>query len=228
MGKSHHFFQRRNVTMILNFGRDDTRCNFLVFINAGVKSLCTISREQQFWYIRGAEGESQNVKSSHTDPWSRLFETHCSRRWAIRKPVAKWARVVWYSSNRSEKHYSTTIVTPKEPWFFVPRERGLGLKGVVEKPLRGCLLCKPENPIPTPKDTARTLNIQPQRLHERAYCSCKKRSRQRVARFRVYSGKFTHRLGAKKYGSFSVLLIFWHKFTSRNSQRKKKIFTTSF
>ena len=85
MGKSHHFFQRRNVTMILNFGRDDTRCNFLVFINAGVKSLCTISREQQFWYIRGAEGESQNVKSSHTDPWSRLFETHCSRRWAIRK-----------------------------------------------------------------------------------------------------------------------------------------------
>ena len=150
MGKSHHFFQRRNVTMILNFGRDDTRCNFLVFINAGVKSLCTISREQQFWYIRGAEGESQNVKSSHTDPWSRLFETHCSRRWAIRKPVAKWARVVWYSSNRSEKHYSTTIVTLKEPWFFVPRERGLGLKGVVEKPLRGCLLCKPENPIPTP------------------------------------------------------------------------------
>ena len=56
----------------------------------------------------------------------------------------------------------------------------------------------PENPTPTPKDTARTLKIQRAVCYSRVrgYVSAhlaqvKNRSWQRVARIRIYKGKFT-------------------------------------
>ena len=56
----------------------------------------------------------------------------------------------------------------------------------------------PENPTPTPKDTARTLNKQCAACYSRISGSTsahlaqvKNRSCQRVARFRIYKGKST-------------------------------------
>ena len=77
----------------------------------------------------------------------------------------------------------------------------------------------PENPTPTPKDTARTLNKQCAACYSRISGSMsahlaqvKNRSCQRVARIRIYMGKFTQGWpvpprGKKKSAAQVVLIL---------------------